>query len=82
MEQDSHLTGSRSKELTKFMFMAITVAKKVILLNWKYKVNISTTQWLNLLCDLALMEESITKFKNKQKEYNDIWKPFLSYIVK
>lgn len=73
--------SSMSKDKRHFLLISLTIAQKVILLNWKSRSNVSTIHWLSLWSDLASLEISIFKLNNKLKDFYTILEPFLSYTA-
>lgn len=69
-----------SKHLKSFISIALTLAKKTILINWKNRTEISKTQWLAFVTDYSNLEKLTSSLKNKIKIYEDTWTPFLQYL--
>ena len=69
-----------SHPLQTFILVALTVAKKTILLNWKDRTKISKYHWLNLLSDHANLEKLTHSHKDNITTFHETWSPFLLYI--
>lgn len=64
----------------KFLLIAITLAKKTILTNWKDKTKISLNHWLNLLSNHCTLEKLTATLKNTTASFETTWSEFLAFI--
>lgn len=53
------------------MLISLTIAERVILLNWKERNNVSLMQWLNLLTHHSNMEQFSATIKDKMKQCDE-----------
>jgi len=58
----------------------LTIAKKVILQNWKSKNHIHINHWTNLLIEYITFEKITYTNKNIISKFLDIWNPFLTHL--
>ena len=68
------------QHLQTFILIALTLAKKTILLNWKDRNKLSVSHWLNLLTDHSNLEQLTSTVKDNLTTFNNTWSPFLQYI--
>lgn len=64
----------------KLLLVALTIAKKTILVNWKSKTKINIQQWKNLLIDHISMEHLSTSIKFCTID-NEQWTPLINFLI-
>lgn len=62
------------------LLISLTIAKKVILQNWKSKNHIHINHWTNLLIEYITFEKITYTNKNIISKFLDIWNPFLTHL--
>ena len=60
------------QHIQTFILIAVTVAKKTILLNWK--------EWFNLLTDHSNLEKLTSALNDNMTLFLNTWSPFLQFI--
>ena len=63
----------------KLLLVALTIAKKTILLNWKSRNSLNLAQWKNLLSEYISLENLASPL-NHTVEHQDHWSPFLDFL--
>ena len=63
--------------ITTPLLVALTIAKKTILLNWKSRKKINISQWFNLLIQHILMEQESAQQNNQLEEFNKTYSVIL-----
>ncbi len=62
------------------LLISLTIAKKVILQNWKTKNAIHTSHWLNYLTEYISLEKLSAHKRNNMSAFNDTWNTFLLHL--
>ena len=63
----------------KWLEVAITTAKRVILRHWKDNEPPTYQEWFNTLAETASYERLIYKINNDLDTFSEIWEPFLTH---
>ena len=67
-------------EKSKSLLVALTIAKKTILMNWKSKHTITISHWKNLLLDYISLDKLSSSTKQNSKYKDSTWQPFINSI--
>lgn len=62
------------------VLISLTIAKKVILLNWKSKSCLHINQWANLIIEYISLEKITFTNKSKLAIFTDTWSLFIAYF--
>lgn len=63
----------------KFLLVALTIAKKTILMNWKSRKKVNIAHWKNLLTDYISLDDPATLNLNITQDTPSPWTSFLIY---
>lgn len=69
-----------NKKYKPFILIALTIAKKAILMNWKHRTKVNINQWLELLTNHSDLEKLTASLQHKMTTYYNIWSPWLEYL--
>ena len=69
-------TISLPLHLSQSVLVALTIAKKTILMNWKNKQSLNISQWLNLLSEFISLEKISATRKNQLTLFTKRWSVF------
>lgn len=64
------------------LLAVLSIRKKTILMNWRFKESLSFTQYRNLLLDHISMEKISACSRNKSSEIEQIWSPIIKFVTK
>ena len=59
------------------LLVALAIAKKTILLNWKTKQSLNINQWRNLLIEYIFLEKIAATKREQLTDFTEKWSPFL-----
>lgn len=62
------------------LLISLTIAKKVIVQNWKSKKSCHITHWINLLTEYISIEKITAYKKNNISVFNETWNTFLPLL--
>jgi len=65
---------------SQLLLVALTIAKKTILMNWKLKNTIHITTWKNLLIEYISMENLSTSTQNNTSELHPSWSSLFNFL--
>lgn len=71
-----------SKSLQQAIMFGMTIAKRVILREWKASTPPSYSRWLNEVMSCLYLEEIRYKLTDNHDKFTKIWGPFISHIKK
>lgn len=77
---DLDTLNTGSKQIIIPLLVALTIAKKTILLNWKSRKKITISQWFDLLTQQISMEQQSAVQKNQLEEFKKIYSTILNSI--
>ena len=67
-------------KLSQPLLVALAIAKKTILLNWKDKKLLNINQWQNLLIEYISLEQISATQKNQQTHFVERWSQFFTAL--
>lgn len=76
---DTSVTSSNTTDIT-FLLVALTIAQKTILMNWKSRKKVNISHWKNLLTDYISLDDPSTLKLNDTQDTPSPWSSFLTYL--
>lgn len=64
----------------EILLLSLIIAKKHILLNWKYKKKLSMNGWTTLMTDYLSLERMTTTSHNRSTQFKEKWEPFENFF--